>query len=267
MRVWLTYEQYKQRIAAASAAAAPAAGTADGGGGGGGGSGGGVSEQLVFHGCADEAIPGILESGFLKSFWKSAAGDWQRFGPGFYFALQASKSHEYPLGAMSALGAGEHSRTMVLCKVAKGRVYQTRQNMSELSGSAPAGYHSVHGIATADGALNYDELVVFEEEAVLPYALVTYRFLKKEATQQQQQEQQEQEPEPEPEADADAESDADPSPELQPDSSAAANPALASVRALGFPEEAASAALAACGGDVQQAIESLLAAAAAPAAV
>ena len=55
--------------------------------------------------------------------------------------------------------------------------------------------------------------------------------------------------------------DAEPEPELQPDimsADAAVDPALASVRALGFPEEAASAALAACGGDVQQAIESLL---------
>jgi hypothetical protein len=41
--------------------------------------------------------------------------------------------------------------------------------------------------------------------------------------------------------------------------------ALASVCALGFPEEAASVALAACSGNVQQAIESLLAAAAEPA--
>ncbi len=50
------------------------------------------NEQLVFHGCAADAIPSILANGFQKKFWKSAAGDWQRFGPGFYFALQVSKS-------------------------------------------------------------------------------------------------------------------------------------------------------------------------------
>lgn len=48
------------------------------------------NEQLVFHGCAEEAIPSILANGFQRKFWKSAAGDWQRFGPGFYFALQVS---------------------------------------------------------------------------------------------------------------------------------------------------------------------------------
>ena len=67
------YEQYKQRIA-------PSGTPRD------------ANEQLVFHGCAEDAIPAILERGFLKSFWKSAAGSWQRFGPGFYFALQVSET-------------------------------------------------------------------------------------------------------------------------------------------------------------------------------
>ena len=50
------------------------------------------NEQLVFHGCAADAIPSILAHGFQRKFWKSAAGDWQRFGPGFYFALQVSET-------------------------------------------------------------------------------------------------------------------------------------------------------------------------------
>lgn len=80
------------------------------------------SERLVFHGCAPSALDpsepdNIPQHGFLKKFWKTAAGDWQRFGPGFYFALQSSKSHEYPLHQMSALRAGQHQRAMLLCKV------------------------------------------------------------------------------------------------------------------------------------------------------
>jgi hypothetical protein len=71
---------------------------------------------------------------------------------------------------------------MILCKVAKGEVLQTRENMDGLQGSAPLGYHSVHGLATVDGALNFDELVIYEEAAVLPYAVVTYRFLKHQPT-------------------------------------------------------------------------------------
>jgi len=44
------------------------------------------NEMLVFHGCGADAIESIVEKGFLKSFQNTNA--WQRFGPGFYFALQ-----------------------------------------------------------------------------------------------------------------------------------------------------------------------------------
>ena len=109
------------------------------------------------------------------------AGDWHRFGPGFYFALQSSKSHEHPLAQMSPLPPGQHQHSMLLCKVCCGRALKTRDNMDQLQGVARPGYHSVHGVASATctGPLNYDELVVYDEAAVLPYTVVTYRFLKK----------------------------------------------------------------------------------------
>ena len=44
--------------------------------------------------------------------------------------------------------------------------------------TAPEGYDSVHGIATPDGPLNFDELVVYDERAILPYALVEYEYEK-----------------------------------------------------------------------------------------
>jgi serine/threonine protein kinase len=135
------------------------------------------NEQLVFHGCANAVIDSIAEKGLLKAFQTSAAGSWQRFGPGFYFALQSSKSHEYPIAEMQALLPGQHFRKMILCKVAKGKVLQTSVNMDQLKG-APEGHHSVHGLKTADGPLNYDEIVVYDEAAVLPYAIVTYEFAK-----------------------------------------------------------------------------------------
>lgn len=134
--------------------------------------------QLLFHGCAEEVIPLIAKDGFLKSKQKTAAGSWQRFGPGFYFAIQASKSHDYPLGPMRKLPVGSHTRSMLLCKVAKGRVYQTEQNMSDLPGNAPSGYHSVLGIATEKGALKYDELVVYDPASIYPWLKVTYEFEK-----------------------------------------------------------------------------------------
>ena len=170
------------------------------------------NEQLLFHGCANAAIESIAERGFLRAFQTSAAGQWQRFGAGFYFALQASKSHEYPIAEMAALPAGQvsrvqphahartmsaypvlrpspilcsdsrscmqHFRKMILCKVAKGKVLVTAANMDSLAGAAPAGYNSVHGQASAAGPMNFDELVVYEEAAILPYAVVTYEFTK-----------------------------------------------------------------------------------------
>ena len=71
---------------------------------------------------------------------------------------------------------------MLLCKVASGKEYATDVNMDGRDGQnsvmPPKGYDSVHGKATAGGALNYAELVVYEEEAVLPFAIVEYGFIK-----------------------------------------------------------------------------------------
>jgi hypothetical protein len=137
------------------------------------------NEQLVFHGCSSESLHSIIESGFRQEYWKTAAGDWQRFGPGFYFALQASKSHEYPLGEMQALLSGAtYTKSMLLCRIAKGNCLQTASNMDHLTGTAPEGFHSIHGVATPGGPLNFDELVVFDEAAILPYAVVSYQYRK-----------------------------------------------------------------------------------------
>ena len=67
---------------------------------------------------------------------------------------------------------------MLLCKIAPGKVFKTSENMSHLQGAAPGGYDSVHGEAQKGGALNFDELVVYKEEAVLPFAIVEYQFTK-----------------------------------------------------------------------------------------
>ena len=52
----------------------------------GGGSRG--NETQVSHGCADTAMSldnadSIIQTGFLKKYWKTSAGNWQRVGPGF----------------------------------------------------------------------------------------------------------------------------------------------------------------------------------------
>ena len=43
---------------------------------------------------------------------------------------------------MRLLPAGEHTRSMILCKVAKGEALKTTDNMDQLQGEAPLGYHS-----------------------------------------------------------------------------------------------------------------------------
>ena len=48
---------------------------------------------------------------------------------------------------MRKLDPGEHSRKMLLCKVARGRVFKTEKNIDTLQGEAPEGYDSVHGDA------------------------------------------------------------------------------------------------------------------------
>ena len=90
---------------------------------------------------------------------------------------QASKSHEYPVAEMESVPVGQHHRTMILCKVARGKECKTDKNMDKLP-TAPEGYDSVHGVATPDGPLNFDELVVYDERAILPYALVKYEYEK-----------------------------------------------------------------------------------------
>ena len=141
-------------------------------------------EKLLFHGCAAAHVMTIPGEGFLKKYWTSSAGSWQRFQPGFYFALHSSKSHDYPLPEMQSLRLGQHRRQMLLCKVASGREYRTSENMDrpppqpEYKSVPPPGYDSVHGEASKHGPMNYDELVVYEEAAVLPWVIVEYGFMK-----------------------------------------------------------------------------------------
>lgn len=108
-------------------------------------------------------VCGIVQNGFLKQFINYNI-QYQRFGDAFYFAVNSSKSHDY------TQGHGEY-RAMLLCRVAVGRRYLTRNNHCELR-APPSGYDSVHG--RHGGTLNYDEIVVYNPEAVLPTHVILY---------------------------------------------------------------------------------------------
>jgi serine/threonine protein kinase len=135
-------------------------------------------EKLLFHGCAEKSVAKIAREGLRKQLQRSASSSqWQRFGAAFYFGVQSSKSHEYPLQEMQSLPPGTHMRSMLLCKVATGKVYETKINMPNLT-NAPSGFHSVYGFADTSGPLNYDEVVVYNEAAIQPYLIVHYEFVK-----------------------------------------------------------------------------------------
>ena len=72
-----------------------------------------------------------------------------------------------------------YTKSMLLCKIAKGRCYETSSNMDHLNGAAPDGFNSIQGKQSDLGPLNYDELVVYEEGAIYPYAIVSYTYEKK----------------------------------------------------------------------------------------
>ena len=80
---------------------------------------------------------------------------------------------------MRQQSVGAHRRSMLLCKVASGREFRTQVNRDSGEQNPPDGYDSVHGQATPGGPLNWDELVVYEEAAVLPYAIVEYGYWKR----------------------------------------------------------------------------------------
>lgn len=61
---------------------------------------------------------------------------------------------------------------MLHCEVAVGRTYKTKDNMTDLKGAPPAGYDSVHGQTGA--VLNFDEVVVYKDEAVIPRFVLIY---------------------------------------------------------------------------------------------
>ncbi len=120
-------------------------------------------------------ICGICKKGFCRS--RVRHHRWQRFGPGFYLAPNSSKSNDYPLGT----GADSECplKALFLCSVAPGKKYTVRYNQTQLDGP-PMGYNSVHGMSKFlwyFGDLNYDEIVVYNEDAIYPCYVILYATL------------------------------------------------------------------------------------------
>lgn len=107
-----------------------------------------------------------------------------RYGKGLYFSKTSSKSHSY--GTDSERDRrGDKYRCMFLCKVALGHPLRTDQERIDdaqidvhVRARGRGGqYDSVVGLTTAEGGtLNYEESVVYNEEAAIPSYLIVYRL-------------------------------------------------------------------------------------------
>jgi len=91
---------------------------------------------------------------------------WGRFGSGIYTSSTSSKSNDYSKNTSSSKW-----KAVLLNKVVVGKGYKMLRD-SPLMTAPPAGYDSV--LAEVGGTLKYDELVVYNDDAVRPSYLVMY---------------------------------------------------------------------------------------------
>lgn len=99
-----------------------------------------------------------------------------RYGCGIYLSATSGKSNDYAFNTerkrRGKRGRTERWRCMFVCSVAAGKAFRTTDGQLFLTNRAPPGYDSVVG--EVGDNLNYDELVVYSEAAVLPEFLVIY---------------------------------------------------------------------------------------------
>ena len=142
---------------------------------------GGANEQQLFHGaplkcnitttqalCSNSScsVCGVSRVGFKCSKIATHV-QFQRVGRAFYFAPNSSKCHEYTEGANGC-------RALLLCDVAQGQVYMAKSDMTSLT-SPPSGYDSVSASPAHHHGMNYPEVAVYCEEAVMPRYIIVYQ--------------------------------------------------------------------------------------------
>ena len=110
-------------------------------------------------------ICGISRHGFDSKKIGSNISRFKRFGLGMYLAPNSSKCHDYTQGCHGY-------RALLLCDVAPGRKYNIKHDKTQLT-SPPQGYDSVYG--QHGGNLNYDEIVLYKEDAILPKHVIMYQ--------------------------------------------------------------------------------------------
>lgn len=109
----------------------------------------------------------VIKSSFDLKFFKASTG-WGRFGHGIYVSSTSSKANDYSKN----LGINSEWKALLLNKVIVGHGKKLTQDSASLTGPPP-GYDSILG--EVGGVLNYDELVVYHNDAVRPSYLVMYK--------------------------------------------------------------------------------------------
>lgn len=114
----------------------------------------------------DCGVCGISMNGFDASRIGSNIPRFKRFGHGIYLAPNSSKCHDYTQG-MTEYGV----RAQLLCLVACGAKYELKFNDTTLL-QPPTNFDCVYG--RSGGTLNYDEIVVYDVDAVMPQYIIVY---------------------------------------------------------------------------------------------
>ncbi|PPQ92599.1 hypothetical protein CVT25_007291 [Psilocybe cyanescens] len=107
----------------------------------------------------------IIRTSYDISLWGKKTG-WGRFGKGIYTSSTSSKSNDY-----SHNDCKSSLKAILLNKVVVGKGCKLLQDNTSLT-APPVGYDSV--LAEKGGSLNYDELVVYSNDAIRPSFLVMY---------------------------------------------------------------------------------------------
>lgn len=93
---------------------------------------------------------------------------WERFGKGIYTSATSSKSDDYNQNLVYS-----PYKALLLNTVIVGQAIKLTQNSPYLT-APPTGYDSVIGEPSPGSVLNYDELVVYTNDAIRPSYLVVY---------------------------------------------------------------------------------------------
>ena len=148
--------------------------------------------------CTDKtcATCNIIRSGFDISYCRTPG----RYGIGLYASATSSKAHQYAAGMSKDIGGREVQtqpklmkkahNALIVCSVAVGNGYKEASatwggpngeyNPENCSNYKPnslgTDYDSVLAETGASGGVNFDEVAVYQNEAIIPRYLVAYRY-------------------------------------------------------------------------------------------